>query len=406
MSIKLITSSLLASFLLLGCSGSSDSTDPVVTSIDGQLIDSYVENADYICGGETLVRQTDKDGRFSCNAYPISFKLGGLKLGQISTLQLDKQVFPQDLLSVTRTDINNTAVVAMARLLQSCDENNNSADGLKISQLIKESLTTEEDFNADAIDSYTEITVDEATAVEHLTQTTAFIDAVNAASIPATIKTALLSSSATLTQEVKDTLAYMGNEERLAYDVYNKLYETSPLMQLTNIATNSESKHIQTVQLLVQKYITDPSEFSNIDLPELSYKNTAIADMQAGVYDIEAIQNLYDALIEKGQASDQDALEVGCMVEVTDITDLLQDIETARNAYAPDVVTAFEFLRDGSYSHYWAFDKGLVNMGVTEGCCVLGSEYCHPEYPQSTGGSADTSGTGPHDGTGNKYGQQ
>jgi len=43
----------------------------------------------------------------------------------------------------------------------------------------------------------------------------------------------------------------------------------------------------------------------------------------------------------------------------------------------------FNFLRDGSYKHYWAFDKGLKNMGIDNGCCSLGTNYCHPEYPQN-----------------------
>lgn len=84
----------------------------------------------------------------------------------------------------------------------------------------------------------------------------------------------------------------------------------------------------------------------------------------------------------------QAALEVGCMVEVTDINDLLADIETARADGATDIVAAFEFLRDGSYSHYWAFDNGLKNMGVTDGCCSLGDAYCHPEYPNTPKGHA------------------
>ncbi len=178
----------------------------------------------------------------------------------------------------------------------------------------------------------------------------------------------------------------MGNEERLAYDVYNKLYETSPLMQFRNIAVNGEYQHITAVQLLIQKYISSDADFTNVDMPPLQYKDTAIENMQAGVYDIQAIQDLYDALILIGQESDQKALEVGCMVEVTDINDLDADILLAQASNAVDVTEVFNFLRDGSYAHYWAFDKGLKNIGVTEGCCVLGALYCHPEYPQNANG--------------------
>jgi hypothetical protein len=33
----------------------------------------------------------------------------------------------------------------------------------------------------------------------------------------------------------------------------------------------------------------------------------------------------------------------------------------AEQSNASDVITVFNFLRDGSYNHYWAFDEGLKN---------------------------------------------
>ena len=46
------------------------------------------------------------------------------------------------------------------------------------------------------------------------------------------------------------------------------------------------------------------------------------------------------------------------------------------------MIDVFNFLRDGSYNHYWAFDKGLKNKGVSTGCCTW-TELCHTEYPQN-----------------------
>ena len=408
----IVTSSIAASILLSAC-GSGDSTDgtinPIVpTSITGQLVDSYVQNADYVCGDGTL-GLTDMDGRFTCPSLPVTFQLGALKLGKISTMPTDAQIFPQDLLGVDRADVNNSSVVAMARFLQSCDDDGVKENGLKIRQEIKDSLTADVEFDENDIDSYTTITVDDDAAVEHLTQTTEFVAALNAATlVPAAVKEAMLTTNSTLDQTLKNTLSFMGNEERLAYDVYNKLYETSPsVTQLTNIATKSEIAHIQAVQLLVKKYITSYDEFTNTDLNELGYKDTQVADMQAGTYDISELQNLYYALVAKGATSDRDALEVGCMVEVTDINDLDRDVALAQAANATDVATTFEFLRTASYAHYWAFDSGLVAMGETTGCCSLGIidgvNYCHPEYPQNENGS-DNAGLG--DGTGVRRGRQ
>jgi len=406
--ITIITASILTSFLLIGCGSDSNSSSTTTSTFDGQLVDSYVENVDYICG-DGVTGITDIDGRFSCESLPIKFKIGGIELGELTNLPIDKQVFPQDLVGVDRNDTTNEDVKAMARLLQSCDEDSQARNGIKIQERVRANLNNmNEKFDAQNLQTYVDtaevVLADENTSVEHLEDTTEFVDAVNdASSVPAIVKDALLTPSYTLSQEVKNTLAYMGNEERLAHDVYMKLYEFYPLTQFINVATNGERSHIESVQLLIQKYISSYDEFTNIDLPELGYKEAAIEDMNSGVYDISDIQNLYDSLIVIGQQSEQDALEVGCMIEVTDINDLLEDIELAEESGATDVVTTFEFLRDGSYSHYWAFDKALVSMGIAEGCCVAGAEYCHPEYPQnSTGGG---SGDAPHDGTGQQKGK-
>jgi hypothetical protein len=412
----LIGSSIVASMLLIGCSGGGGSSAvalPTTTSTDttGQLVDSYLENVDYRCGDSNETKVTDANGTFRCATLPASFYLGGLKLGQIDTPTADGQVFPQDLVGVARTDINNSAVIAMARFMQSCDEDKNPANGIKIHQQIKEQLKdVAVDFNASHLESYASefnITlVDENTTLEHLEHTTEFVDAVAGVTrMPSDVREALLTPLATLTQEAKDTLSYMGNEERLAYDVYNKMFESFPEQRVfDNIATRSEFNHASIVQLLVKKYISSSDEFSNIDLPVLGFDSN-ISDIEAGKYDISGIQNLYDALVAKGTSSEQDALEVGCMVEVTDINDLLEKIEIARDSNASDVVSAFEFLRDGSYSHYWAFDRALKALGVTEGCCVVGEvdgvNYCHDEYPQGNGddGSEARSGDGSCDGS-------
>lgn len=197
-----------------------------------------------------------------------------------------------------------------------------------------------------------------------------------------TVEDAILAPKSNLTQEVRDTLSYMGNEERLAYDVYMKMDGYYPdTMQFRNIAQNGETQHIQAVQSLIKKYITSYEDFSNINLSPLSYFDTEIQDMEFGVYDISTIQNLYNSLIATGGESKQKAFEVGCMIEVIDVNDLDHDIILAEQSNASDVAEVFNFLRDGSYSHYWAFDKALKKLGILDGCCSLGDDYCRPEYP-------------------------
>ena len=215
-----------------------------------------------------------------------------------------------------------------------------------------------------------------------------------------------------LSQDLKNSLAYMGNEERLAYDVYMNLYNyhknnnNIEIPQLYNIATKSEKTHVGIVQSIVQRYNLGKDDLTNVDT-EVADNKVKFEDMPSGKYDIPAIQELYNALYEKGIKSKKDALEVGCMVEVTDIDDLDKYIELAEESNATDVLEGFKVLREGSYNHYWAFDEGLKNMGISDGCCSLGTidgvNYCHSEYPKNEKGeseSAKSDKTG-----GKKYGK-
>ena len=83
------------------------------------------------------------------------------------------------------------------------------------------------------------------------------------------------------------------------------------------------------------------------------------------------------------------------MVEVTDVDDLNRYIEIAEGR--EDLIATFDFLRSGSYNHYWAFDRGLKKLGVNDGCCSLGEEYCktEEEYPGNKGqGNGNGQGNG------------
>jgi len=179
-----------------------------------------------------------------------------------------------------------------------------------------------------------------------------------------------------LSQELKDSITYMYNEEGLAHDVYLAIYKIQPVNQLQNIATKSEVKHIEAVNDLAINYDLNMTQYPDTDVPY------SIAGIEPGIYTVEQIQDLYNLLYDKGIQSKQDALEVGCMVEVVDIDDLDKYIGYAQRDNASDVLDVFDFLRNGSYTHYWAFNDGLVNSGVTDGCCSLGKEWCHPEYPK------------------------
>ena len=384
--------SITASFLLTGCGGSS--------SNNAYLVDSAVINADYDCiKDDEFNNTTSTNGSFNCQTMSnIRFRLGGLILGELEQLPSDKYVFPQDLLHMARNQsLSNDKVIAMAQLLQSLDDDQDPSNGIKISDKVKTKLETGV-FDANRLINYANeagvTLVDPITAQNHLRETLRNHGNGKGGNNVQSGSLVDLSNYplSTLTDELKNAMAHMGNEERLAYDVYMNLYNyhqensDTSIYQLYNIAQNSEKRHIATVQELVQRYDLNASDIDVVDdniTEDNNMSNDLILDdMPSGVYDIPEIQELYDSLYEKGIHSQQDALEVGCMVEVTDINDLDSYISLAQNSSASDAEAVFTALRKGSYNHYWAFDSGLKNLGIDDGCCSLGDEWCHPEYPQ------------------------
>jgi len=389
----LLGSALTASFLLVGCGGgSTDTVTTATTDTTGYVVDSAVENLDYDCVADGIYdKVTGKDGAFTCqNMNQVRFRIGELVLGEITALPQDGYVLPQDIAGVPREQITDEKVTAMAQLLQSLDTDNNLANGITISEEVKDLLPKEALTPADISTYFAVADIDptrirsQVQAQEHLRETMQALHQ-NTGNVSGTKFDINDYPMSTLTPELEETIIYMGNEERLAYDVYMNLYnyhvDTNNLVinQFYNIATKSESEHISIVQSIVHRYDLNASTI--IDDP-VADSSATLDTMPSGEYGIEEIQELYDTLYDKGIQSKQDALEVGCMVEVTDVNDLTEDIALAEEANAEDLVAAYNVLRNGSYNHYWAFDKGLKNMGIDDGCCSLGTEYCHPEYPQ------------------------
>jgi hypothetical protein len=393
--------SLSAAALLVGCGSSS--TESTAT---GTFIDAAVEGCSYETSSG-LTGTTDAQGRFQYRKGDrVKLHLGNLVLGE-STPQEDGLLTPDDI-----SGENSDAKLLILRTLQSLDSDKDPSNGITISKETVEALSdidttdiatlTEEELLALDSDVRTTldenndgaIDVDETDAVTHYDTSlnTWYTNhggsetrgngerngngnhGENAHDTNQTTNSAT-STLSSLTPELKEALAYMGNEERLAYDVYTYLYNYHianngvEVKQLSNIA-KAEVKHVQTVQSLVVKYALNSAP-ENVTKPVAS-SSVSFEDMPSGEYGIVAIQELYNALVAKGETSKEEALMVGCMVEVTDITDLDEKIEIAQASNAEDIEASFTNLRNASYNHYWAFDKGLKNLGVTNGCYVEG----------------------------------
>lgn len=215
-----------------------------------------------------------------------------------------------------------------------------------------------------------------AAAALFLTACSGGSDPVQATAATATTPASLTTPELNTTQ--KYALAYMWHEEKLAYDLYialDTLYGAQPFYK---IAANSEINHMGAVEILVKNYDIN---ITNLQDYTVAYSEAQLRALEPGKFAVPELQTLYDTLINKGSRNLQEALEAACMVEVTDVDDL--DAFLVQSEGFDDIVTAFEWLRAGSYKHYWAFDGALKTLGIVEGCCSLGSEYCKTaaEYP-------------------------
>ena len=139
-------------------------------------------------------------------------------------------------------------------------------------------------------------------------------------------------------------LQYLIEEEKLARDVYNYLFEIHDLFIFNNIA-GSEQKHMYFVQEIMEKY--------NLENPVID---------KPGYFTNGEIQVLYNSLISIGETSIKDALIVGATIEDLDIYDLEEAYLGTSNT---DLQSLYQKLTCGSRNHIRAFSGQLDNLGET-----------------------------------------
>ncbi len=139
-------------------------------------------------------------------------------------------------------------------------------------------------------------------------------------------------------------LIQMREEEKLARDVYQELYDQWGIVIFNNIA-KSEQSHTDMVALLFQKY--------NLQDPFID---------QRGAFTDTAIQQLYQTLITLGSESQAKAFFVGCTIEDLDIYDLEDFIAQSDNE---DIQTVYQNLMQGSRNHMRSFYRQYSNLGET-----------------------------------------
>jgi len=82
-------------------------------------------------------------------------------------------------------------------------------------------------------------------------------EAVTQIVLPVNVVDAINSPKVTLSQDLKDAITFMYNEEVLAYDIYLAMNEEQPLKQLQNIASKSEDEYNRRM-LFFGQYVLSP----------------------------------------------------------------------------------------------------------------------------------------------------
>ncbi|MCL9808890.1 DUF2202 domain-containing protein [Flavobacterium luminosum] len=97
---------------------------------------------------------------------------------------------------------------------------------------------------------------------------------------------------------------YLWEEEKLAHDIYDTLGKKWDLRVFHNIK-QSERRHMESVEIIIKE-------------KAISFELFA----EKGKFHSVVLQNLYNKLLAKGLQSPKSALEVGRIIEKTDISDL------------------------------------------------------------------------------------
>jgi|LGOV01.1.fsa_nt_gb hypothetical protein len=138
-----------------------------------------------------------------------------------------------------------------------------------------------------------------------------------------------------LSVEDELNLLHMVEEEKVARDVYSALYGTWGHWTFDHIAT-SEQRHMDAVASLMERYQVElPMEFEVV-----------------ATFDSDSMQDLFDALVNRGSISLVDALQVGATIEDLDIYDLQEYLALTDNE---DIQTVYQNLLRGSRNHLRSF---------------------------------------------------
>jgi len=150
-----------------------------------------------------------------------------------------------------------------------------------------------------------------------------------------------------LTQQERDAIVYMREEEKLARDVYDSMFVKWGGNPFGNIRY-SEQVHMDRMKTLITTYqLQDPVNQTG--------------DVH-GKFVSRLMQQYYNDLAATGSQSFTAALKVGAKIEELDIADLEARIQQAQQQ---DIINSFGFLKMASHNHLRAFVRRLKMEGVS-----------------------------------------
>ncbi len=148
-----------------------------------------------------------------------------------------------------------------------------------------------------------------------------------------------------ITEEERQSLIYMREEEKLARDVYLKMLEKYNARVFSNIS-DAEYRHMAFVKDLLDTFkIEDPVKTCDI-----------------GVFTNADLSAACSRLVEQGNISLIDALKAGAEIEELDIADLDRELKKVTN---DQIIKTYNYLKQGSENHLRAFMRNLDRRGGT-----------------------------------------
>lgn len=158
-----------------------------------------------------------------------------------------------------------------------------------------------------------------------------------------------------VTDQVIADLQFLREEEKLARDVYTRLFDRWQLMPHQRIAS-SEQIHMDHVLTTLQALdLTDP-----------------VRDDTVGAFVDPRLAGLFAELVATGERSELDSLQVGATVEDLDLRDLDR---MASHTTDPGILSTYAVLQCGSRNHLRAFTSQLA---------MRGASYAPQYIPQAT----------------------